>query len=137
MSRPSETACLRDTFIDNSKCFAYLNPQEQQALMVYLKVKELAALGGTDYTNELTPDGQLNTDSIAYVKLTPPQVALSYLAIELDNATSAGATISTDINVLAQEIACLKNFDPADLTRMDLLVTCLLGRHAAYPQVNL
>jgi hypothetical protein len=137
MSRPTETVCLMSNFISASACFQNLNERQQRALMVYLKAKELNALGGTNYTAQLGPSGTLNTAAAAYNTMADWQVRLAQLVIEQDNANSAGAAISTNIQTLMDEIKCLENFPDATLDRMDLLLTCLLGRHAAWPQVNL
>lgn len=124
-------------FISAAACFQNLDASEQKALMVYLKVKELAALGGTDYTAQLGHSGTLNTAAAAYKTMKDWQVNLALLVIEQDNANSAGAEISTNIQTLMDEIKCLNDFPDATLDRMDLLLTCLLGRHAALPQVDL
>lgn len=124
-------------FISESACFQNLNETQQKALMVYLKAKELAELGGTDYTAQLGHSGTLNTAAAAYNTMADWQVELAHLVIQQDNANSAGAAISTNIQTLMDEIKCLEDFSNSTLDRMDLLLTCQLGRHAAYPQVNL
>lgn len=142
MSRPSETACLVSTYISDSACFKAMTPHDQKALILYLKVKELAALGGTDYTRELGNGGSLVT-AAACVKnqllnnFGPLGMNMALFSINQDNANSSGAAISTDIQTLATEIECLKDFDPTTLDAMDIVITCLLGRHAAWPQVDL
>jgi hypothetical protein len=58
------------------------------------------------------------------------------MVINFDNANDAGAAISSTIDTIETAIACLRDFDPGTLDAMDLYITCLLGRHAAWPQVN-
>lgn len=138
MARPTTTVCDTDNYVSAGACFASMNSHQRQALKVYLKVKELAALGGTDYTAQLGNAGTLVTAArFVRGKLNPFQRELARLVIDQDNANSAGAAISTDINVLETAIACLKDFDRNTLDAMDVYITCLLGRHAAWPQVNL
>jgi hypothetical protein len=137
VSRPSETACTLATFVSETACFKILSQHEQQALMVYFKVLQLDELGGTDYTAELGPNGELNQDATAYRTMDRFTRNLARLWIEKDNAVSSGATVSEDIQVLKEAIECLVNFDQTKLDAMDLLLTCQLGRHAAMPQVNL
>lgn len=136
--RPTTTVCDTDNYIAASACFKTLNSHDRQALTVYLKVKELAALGGTDYTAQLGNDGTLATAArFVRGKLNPFQRELARLVINQDNANSSGAAISSDINVIASQIACLSDFDRNMLDAMDVYITCLLGRHSAWPQTNL
>ncbi len=138
MSRPSTTACTIDNYMTGSACFKDMTSHERHALTVYFKVKELAALGGTDYTNQLGNGGTL-VEAAACVAnaLNPFQRELARMVINQGNANDAGAATSTNIQTLASAISCLKDFDKNTLDAMDLVVTCLLGRHAAYPQVNI
>lgn len=137
MARPSETACTLATMVAETACFKILSLHEQQTLMVYLKVLELEALGGTDYTEEMGPSGELNLDAVAYDTMDRFTRNLARLWIQKDNAVSSGATVSEDIQVIKEAIKCLVNFDQNVLDKMDLLLTCQLGRHAAMPQSNL
>lgn len=137
MARPSETACTRDTFTEDVGCLQNFNSNERKALMIYFNVLELAALGGEDYTGELGPDGALVEDSACNNTLNPYQKELALLLVNQNNASDAGATVPSTNSGLAEAIACLKNQPPAMLDAMLLLVQCQLGRHAAYPQVNL
>jgi hypothetical protein len=137
MARPSTTACTRDTFTDDVACLRSFNSQERKALMVYFNVLELAALGGTDYTEELGPDGDLIADATCDVSLDPEQKALALLLINENNAGDAGATVPSTQATLAAAIKCLVNQPPAQLDAMALHVQCLLGRHAAWPQSDL
>lgn len=104
------------------------------ALEVYYKAKQLAAIGGTDYTAGLGPDGSLNTAAVEFKTMNEFEVELAHLVIDKNNAVAAGATISSDIQTLMSEIKCLKNFDVPTLERMNLLLDCKLGRSKAYPQ---
>jgi hypothetical protein len=137
VSRPSETACLLSTFVSETACFKILSLHEQQALMVYLKILELEALGGTDYTEEMGPSGELNLAAVDYDTMDRFTRNLARLWIQKDNAESSGATVSDDIQVIKEAIKCLVNFDQNVLDKMDLLLTCQLGRHAAMPQVDI
>ncbi len=139
MARPSETVCTVSNYADASGCFKALSSHERQALMVYLKVRELAGLGGTDYTAQLGNGGTLVEAAACIYQSLQGNLAydLAKLVIQQDNTNSAGGATSTDIQTLAEAIKCLKDFDETTLKAMDLHVTCLLGRHAAYPQVNL
>ena len=136
MARPSETACTRDTFTADVGCLGNFNSNERKALSIYFNVLELAALGGEDYTDELD-NGALVEDAACLNTLDPQQKELALLLVQRNNADDAGATVPSTQDGLASAIACLKNQPPAMLDAMLLLVQCQLGRHAAYPQVNL
>jgi hypothetical protein len=137
MARPSETACTRATLTEDAACLINFNLQQRKALLVYFAALELAALGGEDYTAELGPDGTLAVDSQCLAVLTPAQREEALLVIARGNAEDAGATVPTDNDGLATGIACLQNQPIAMLDAMFVKLTCELGRHAAYPQVNL
>lgn len=137
MSRPSTTACTRETFTDDSACLAVFPANQRKALGIYFMALELAALGGTDYTDQLGPDGELATDSVCLRSLSPEQKEVAELLVQQGNASDAGATVPDTQAGLASAIACLQNQDAAMLDAMALNLMCQLGRHAAYPQVNL
>lgn len=105
--------------------------------MVYFNVLELAALGGTDYIDELGPTGTLQSAAACNLTLDPTQQELALLLINQGNASDSGADVPDTNSGLADAIACLKNQPPAMLDAMYLTVQCLLGRHAAIPQSNL
>lgn len=126
--------CTRDSLIAGYACYQNLNPRDQLAVKVYLKAQELAAIGGEDYTAELGPGGALVEDASAFSTMAPWQIALSHLTVLTNNAEAAGADISDDIDVIASEIECLKNFNEKMLNQMDLLLSCQLGVSKDYPQ---
>lgn len=135
--RPTTTVCLASNFVSYNACYNALNSQEQKAFAVYLKVLELAALGGTNYSAELGPSGTLNTDAAAYNRLTVNQRDIGRLVILADNADSSGATVPVTKAAIATAIECLKDFTMDALDRMELVLDCKLGRHAAIPQSDL
>jgi hypothetical protein len=68
--------------------------------------------------------------------LTPYQRDLARLLIAQNNAADAGVTLPADA-ALPDEIKCLELQTSSMLDAMELTLRCLLGRHAAWPQVNL
>lgn len=126
--------CLLDSLITGSTCFKCMDSHQQQALMVYLKVLQLAAIGGESYVGEMGHGGQLNLDSAAYVTTNSDERTLMRLAILANAAENAGAEVPTDDDELIAAFECLLCFDQNQLDRMDLLLTCQLGSHADYPQ---
>lgn len=132
MANPS---CDRDALLLAAACYNgnVLDSKHQYALKVWFKVKQLAALGTTDYSSVLTTD--LYRDAVNFARTTnsAERTAMG-LAILKNQAVAAGATISSDINALMSSIACLVNVPEADLGAMDLLLNCQLGVHKSYPQ---
>lgn len=126
--------CTQDSLIAVAACFKCMDSHQRQALMVYLKVLELAAIGGEDYTGEMGHGGALNTDSAAFKVANSDERNLMRLAILSNNADAAGAEVPTTANALIAEFDCLLCFDENALDRMDLLLTCQLGVHKSYPQ---
>lgn len=137
MARPSETACTRETFTADVGCLKNLDLHQRKAALLYFNVLELAALGGTDYTEELGPGGDLVLDSACNNTLDPDQKKLALLLVNENNASDAGATVPATNAELMEAIACLQNQPEAMLDAMILNVQCLLGRHAAWPQSDL
>lgn len=123
--------CTLDELVSGSTCFKCMDSHQRQALMVYLKVLQLAAIGGTDYTAQMGHGGLLNTDSAAFKTMTFEDRWLARLAILSNNAEAAGATIPATTPLLMDAFDCLLCFDQNALDRMDLLLTCELGEGAA------
>lgn len=94
-------------------------------------VKELQALGGTNYSSVL--DSTLISDAVTFGEtMNLAQRDLAELAIYRNNAVAAGATISSDTNVLADNVKCLDNYQ--NLNIVELMLLCKLGVHKAYNQ---
>lgn len=111
---------------------ASLNDTQFKAAMIYMKVLELAAIGGTDY--RATMNGALIDDSIALVKqMTRDQRQISRLTIQRNNAVAAGASVPATPNALNEATGCCFQNYP-DLDAILLLLECQLGVHKAYPQ---
>ena len=94
---------------------------------------QLNAIGGTNYL------GALDTTLVTDTKCTADTYTLdnfetAELVVEMNNAVSAGASISSDINVLSGLIACLNNASLAQLKAAELQLRCKLGRAKTYPQ---
>jgi len=96
--------------------------------------KQLAAIGGTDFTD--FTDETLNAATTEYCGLLADRdaLAVAWLTIEYNNAVEAGATIPSDIDDVAAAIKCLKNFPDWKLQLMEVLLRCQLGRSESYPQ---
>lgn len=123
--------CTQASLIEGGKCFNNLDSQSRKALKVYAMMQQLTSIGGTAYTATT-----LNTAATEFCGLQADRnlLNLAWIVIEVNNAREAGATISEDIQTIAEEIKCLKNFPEWKLTLMELLLRCELGRAEGYPQ---
>ena len=90
------TACFQD------KCMAQ---SDRDAVKIYARIKNLAALGGTDYSSDLT---QLMDDAALWRLRSPDELAAVDVYITLQNAINNGASIDTAVSALATAIKCLK-----------------------------
>lgn len=108
---------------------AGLNPTQFKAALIYFKVLELAAIGGTDYSAVMNTT--LISDAVALTKtMNPNQRRIAALNIARNNAIAAGATVPETVNDLNAETACcFQAF--GDLDAILLMLECLLGEHAA------
>jgi hypothetical protein len=109
-----------------------ITPKQQKALMVYAKALELAALGGTNYigrTSLMLSDAA----SLGCGMLQPDRDA-SRIHLAFVNAMAAGAPVPTSINAKIAQILCFDSFDEQQMDEVDLMLTCKLGVHKAYPQ---
>ena len=131
--------CTVASLVEAFPCFQFptTNDHKKMALLVYFNVLELAALGGTDYRETLTTT--LVTASNIFQNLTNDQLGVGIvgtafpgvatLAINFNNATSAGATPSTNIQTLATATVGLNALTDRQLSQAYLLLQCKLGRH--------
>ncbi len=125
--------CTVTSFQTAAACYKNFNQHDRLAFLVYLNSIELTASGGTAYT--LGVDGTLLAAATIYEKLNEDQlggvanVGTATLVINANNATAAGASVSTNIQTLAEAIKCLNNFSERTLRQMLLLLQCQLGGH--------
>lgn len=110
-----------------------INPKQQKALLIYAKVLQLKAIGGTDYTGKLST--LLLTDAATFsCGAEEEDLRAARIKIEFDKATALGAAVPPDIQLKQAQINCLMLADPAALDEADTLLTCKLGVPKAYPQ---
>lgn len=109
-----------------------LAEKQQKTALIYAMALELAALGGTDYTAALSTTLLSDAASLACGMDEPHRMA-ALVKIAFNNAESAGASIPGEIAV-TEAASCLSEADTKALDEAYLLLSCLLGRHAAYPQ---
>lgn len=127
--------CTREELSEAAACFKNFNLSDRASLLIYFNALELAALDGTDYTDELGSGGQLDLDAVCFMALENPAhvPSLPFLVISANNATNAGATVPTDTAELATAIQCNKNFTMDHKAAQQLLLACELGYHTGLP----
>jgi hypothetical protein len=135
-----------------------LSDDQQQALLLYAKILELKAIGGTDYTPSLM--GQSGTPQIVQDALTlfngftADQLTCGLINLNFIRANAAGATVPGGANTpgnvaVGLQLAQLGNFfftaigfnpnnagqvNPVILQKIFTLLEGKLGVHKAYPQ---
>lgn len=108
---------------------AGLNDTQYKAALIYFKVLELAALGGTDYSATMTTT--LIQDAIALKGgMSRDQYQIALLTIARNNAVAAGATVPDTLSELNAATACCFQAT-AYMDAILLLLECELGVHAA------
>lgn len=119
-----------------TSCFKSFNREERKSLLIYFYAKELAAIGGKDYTAQLGHSGTLSADSECYKRLDNPSCPPSLILLDIASyaAVNAGATVASTKDALATAIACNKDFPPVDKDAQILWLICNLGQHKSYPQ---
>ena len=127
--------CNATTLITNGAPYKLgtIDPIRRKALRIYAMVLELDALGGTDYTTELT--GDLLEDTKMPPTL-PNEVDAAHVAIAFDRADTAGASVPATLN---EKLAVVKGLIhvPGGCERLDqiaLYLECKLGVHKTFPQ---
>lgn len=133
----SAPVCNSTVWVDQAACYVgnEITPNVQKALLIYGKVLELQAIGGTDYRT--TKHTTLITNAIqAVCGLTADRLMAARLAIQFSNSGNAalGISVPATINLKMAQIACLQNTPVATLDIVNLYLTCLLGYHNPYPQ---
>jgi hypothetical protein len=103
---------------------------QQKALIIYAKVLELAAVGGTDYSSAISTT--LVSDALSTTcGMNDGDLEAALVNINFLNAEAAGATVPASLNAKMNAVRCLIAVDEALLNKLDLFLTCQLGEHAA------
>ncbi len=92
---------LRAATCFQDKC---MSDGDRKAVMIYARTKNLAALGGTNYTSNLK---QLMIDSVTWRKRAEDQLKAIKVYITLENAINNGASINLNVNSLMTAAKCL------------------------------
>ena len=90
----SNPACTTSSLASTNTGFglAGLTEPQYKAALIYFKVLELAAIGGTDYRTSLM-NGLVNDANALASQMTPDQRRISALNVAMNKAIAAGATV--------------------------------------------
>ncbi len=92
---------LRAATCFQDKC---MSDGDRKAIMIYARIKNLAAIGGTDYSANLK---QLMIDSATWRKRAEDELRAIAVYMALENAINDGASINLNVNSLATAAKCL------------------------------
>jgi len=93
---------LRAATCFQDKC---MSEGDRKAIMIYARIKNLAAIGGTDYSSNLK---QLMIDSATWRKRAEDELRAIAVYIALENAINDGASINLNVNSLMTAAKCVK-----------------------------
>lgn len=110
-----------------------INPAQQKALMIYAKVLQLKAIGGTDYTGKLSTLLLSDADTFA-CGAEEETLRAGRIKIEFDKAMALGAAVPATIQLKQAQINCLLLADQLRLDKAETMLNCKLGVPKAYPQ---
>lgn len=99
-------SCNVNGLLKAATCFQdkCMSEGDRKAIMIYARIKNLAAIGGTDYSANLQ---QLMIDSATWRKRAEDELKAIAVYIALENAIQDGATINLNVNSLAAAAKCL------------------------------
>jgi hypothetical protein len=134
-AKVSNPVCSNQTLITDAACYVIpdISPAAQKALLIYAKVLQLAAMGGTDYTSSINTT--LVSDAATLTcNMAPNQNDAARVALAFTNAAAKGASVPATMTLKMAQIACIVNLDPQTLDDIDLLLTCKFGQQKSYIQ---
>lgn len=97
--------CNPNSLAAAAACFgpSCTGPDMREAIDVYVRVQELAAVGGTDYRTNLA---KLAVDTKGWLRLDEDTRRQITLLLDVDNALKKGAVFASDINSLQTASRC-------------------------------
>jgi hypothetical protein len=103
----STFTCDVNALMTLATCFQdkCMSDGDRKAIMIYARIKNLAAIGGTDYSANLA---QLMIDSANWRKRAEDELRAILTYISLENAINDGASINLNVNSLAAAAACYR-----------------------------
>lgn len=105
---PTNYSCNVNGLLTAAACFTdrCMGQPERDALIIWARIKNLAAIGGVDYSVNLS---RLMVDSATWRVRALDQLRAIDVYIALQNAIGDGAVINLNPNSLALAAKCLKS----------------------------
>ncbi len=132
--------CTAASLVEASPCFQFptTSDHRKMAYLVYFNAAELAAIGGTNYLSALTTTlltdskifNTLSNDQLGVGVVGDPFPGVATLTISYNNANSAGAALSSNIQTLSTAVAGLRMMTDRQLAQAYVLLQCKLGKHS-------
>lgn len=100
-------SCNVNTLLISAACFTdkCMAQPDRDAITIYARIKNLAAIGGTDYSDNLK---QLLIDSATWRKRAEDELKAIAVYVSLENAINDGANINLNVNSLMTAAKCLR-----------------------------
>lgn len=104
---PNTFSCEVNGLLKAATCFTdkCMSQPDRDAITIYARIKNLAAIGGTDYSSNLA---QLMIDSATWRKRAQDELRAIAVYIALENAINDGASINLNVNSLMTAAKCLR-----------------------------
>jgi len=104
-----------------------MDDHDRMAIRLWANLLESAQLGNTDYTADIPA---LMEAACAWRKASNDLRQAMRVAVAIQSAEVAGATVPADRNAWMEAVACLRNYSNSDLDAMLGRMECELGEHA-------
>ena len=113
-------SCNVNTLLVLAKCFAdkCMGRVDRNALIIYARIKNLTALGGTNYESNLN---QLMIDAANWRKRSRDELHAVEVYEALQNATNNGASLSSDVNSLVASAKCVGTYCLGEADQLGVL----------------
>lgn len=120
--------CTEATLAVQAACFRLpMDDHDRMAIRLWANLLELAEIGGTDFTTDIPA---LMEAACTWRKASNDLRDAMKVAIAIQSATEAGATVPADRDAWLLAVKCLRNYSNSDLDAMLGQVLCELGDHA-------
>lgn len=120
--------CNLNQILRNSACFGdnCMSKTDRKAIDIYLKIKNLQASGGTNYSSNLSG---LMKDSRLWQLRSSDTLERVDLWIDMQNAVFNGAVINQNANALATAAKCIRGacLGPDQMRGVSAFLKCALN----------
>lgn len=101
-----------------------MDEHDRMAIRLWANLLKLAANGGTSYTGDIAG---LMAASCTWRKASNDLRDAYRVAVAIQSATAAGASVPADRNAWVSAVKCLRSYSNSDLDAMLLFIECADG----------